>query len=296
MDLKSRILTALKAKLEGQVFLSEPNNNRQYYLEDWHNNLFDKGLGEHKTEFLKGQGHELFSDSAPDLASVGSSAALAINLFGINKTCLLKDTPASWKVKSRDYALAYEYKAKTIRSARANIDVYLHNGNEHIFIEMKMLEPLKKVTTKSSEAYGLKGYYSNEQAYEVFSQLFDKAGSAKRYDRLQMTKHLLGIYNKFAKEKPNELQHVILLNCYWKPSDDFCEQRLPYQRLDLTEYYSLYQTEAKDFILDVYKANVLALFKSVNVAVQTDSLTAKDMLDCLDLSDRRKGYLTRYDV
>ena len=296
MDVKSRILTDLKEKLGGQVFLSEPSSNRQYYLGDWRNNLFDKGLGEHETEFLKGQGHELSLDSTPDLASVGSSAALPINLLGINKTCQLKDTPASWNVNHGKYALTYEYKSKTIRRARANIDVYLHNGNDHVFIEMKMLEPLKRTSTKLSEAYFRKESYANEQAYKVFRHLFDEAIKANRFDRIQMTKHLLGIYNKFAKERPNELQHVILLNCYWKPSDDFCEQRLPYQRLDLTEHYSLYQTEANDFTSDVSKANVLDLFRSVNVVMQTDSLKAKDMLDYLDLSDRRKGYLTRYNV
>ena len=124
------------------------------------------------------------------MAALRSSAALIYNILGdgkckINVTAI--DSSKEWNLVSReDYHLQYEWKYRTINRAKANIDAYLHIENYHLFIEMKMLEPLTK--THPFDSYSS---YMESDCPKEFKDAFKHYESNKPeyFDACQMIKH-----------------------------------------------------------------------------------------------------------
>ena len=229
------------------------------------------------------------------MAALRSSATLTYNLFG-DDVCQIK-APKSWGIESGEYELVrYEWKHRTIGRSRANLDAYLKSGNCHLFVEMKLLEPLVETHNFSS----LQKYVKHRDCPDVFKRAFlsftNEDKKPRHFDTFQMLKHLLAIYNFLKREGYTERQKVVLLNCHWKPSDKYNQEHNNYSRRTKTleSTYAAFDDSAKDFLN--MNETFQNYFDKQNLNVDL-VLAICDHRKLINIIDKEKDeYLKRYDI
>jgi len=150
---------------------------------------------------------------------------------------------------------------KTLKKAYLNESNYLNiTEDKDKFIEF--LNLLIKDKEKEQEEY--KSIYS-------------------KYDAIQMTIHILGIYNFIKSEKNNNIKKISLINCIWD-----CKG-IPQ-----------YETEAKEANNFIPKANTYfkPLFKNMGIDFNIEHYTFHELKNMIDFSrdKKRLEYLKRYDI
>lgn len=225
------ILEQLRSKFlqisgrEEDIFMNEADastTNCKYYLRDFKDNL--QSCETHLDDYSNKDKSENRWRVIP-MGALRSSAALTYNILGdYNEVDVKIDSIEAckyWNISSGKYKLQYEWKWKTINRSKANIDAYLHDnkGNCHLFVEMKMLEPLTKSHPFEQEAY--EKYTNEKNCPQRFISAFEffKTHKPEYFDAFQMLKHLLAIYNYFKEKNFDKRQYVVLLNCHWEPKN-----------------------------------------------------------------------------
>ena len=299
------ILEALRKKLLStkhvieEDFLDVNDNNKTqkciYYLRRYEDNVF--ACKNHSEDFDNGRGGETKFNKrwqVIPMASLRSSAALTWNIFGDEKTCLLKQ---KWNLSAGEYVLNYEWnKSETIPGHYANLDAYLHNDdNCHLFVEMKMLEPL----TRSHPFNSIDRYLEKDICPEAFQKAiidFQKK-EPLFFDAFQMIKHLLAIYNYCKKMEYKKRQKVVLLNCHWEPSEDYKNKHSFYSNrtISLEETYKEFKKTADRFVamLDG-DINFKALFNDIKVDLELAYCKHDELIDIVGKKNDR--YLERYEI
>lgn len=278
---EDRFLTQSKAK----------TNERIYYLKKVEYNL-KKGYKKHLCNYTK--------DRVPTksgvipMAALRSSAALTYNLFG-DDFCQIK-APKSWGIESKDYKIVrYEWKYRTIGRSRANLDAYLHQGNCHLFVEMKLLEPL----VETHDFPSLQKYLKHSDCPGIFKCAFlcfaDEQNKPKHFDTFQMLKHLLAIYNYFKRERYTERQKVVLLNCHWKPSENYIQKHNNYSRRtkSLEDTYAAFNDSAKKFLNLNEHFQIFFDEENLNVDLVLAICDHRELKRIIGEDDE---YLKRYDI
>ncbi|MBR5674310.1 MAG: hypothetical protein IKW97_07910 [Muribaculaceae bacterium] len=297
------ILEALKNKLietagiSEDDFLSENDEcktqNCIYYLRDLKDNLQkdQKNYSMHLENYSKKDTGRNRYNVIP-MAALRSSAALIYNILGDDDECelnfeALSDSSIELNLISGKYQLQYEWKYKTISRSRANIDAHLSNeeNNCHLFIEMKMLEPLTK--THPFDSYS--SYKNSSDCPDVFKDAFDYFVGKKLeyFDACQMIKHLLAIYNYFKDNPPKETQNVVLLNCHWEPLNHCVNG------ISLKDTYTAFDNFAKEFesMRDCFQEK---LFAKLNVNLVLAHCTHSDLKKMV--GKENDEYLKRYEI
>ena len=235
----------------------------------------------HKEQICQGAGREWDKD----IFALRSSCALAFNLFGNGPVLLRKG-----KIPiTGDFFVEYERKLPTLArySKPAYPDVCLtpcSKQNAIIFFEIKKLEWLDLPDSSISDKYLNTSHYKvtkSEKAKTSFVELFraitdskSKKCCWKRYDALQMAKHLLGCYN-YSEAATAPRPNVLLVNCIWELGNRFASSAIPEalqgvyrQALDQenTEFDAFY-TRVKP-VLDVFKSELGVTADIVKLSVQ----------------------------
>lgn len=299
--LEIKLLDKLKYNLKNVTKLTDEDfwkkngnittNKAEYYLIDYLKNINCDSMNKrHERSYRDAQGGELRPNrwGVTPMASLRSSAALAYNIFGNKETCELVENP--WDLIRGEYSLTYEWKeAETIRGHRANIDVHLSNNESgnHLFVEMKMFEPLvKNHPFKSYEQYKTNGNIPKPilKAFEDFDK-----NPSEYFDAFQMIKHLLALYNYFKSK--NNAQKVALVNCHWKPKRYVDYENQNRNAISLKEKYERYNECAKRF---VENSAVVELFKQINVELMLDTCTHFELLKVL--GKESDDYFKRYEI
>lgn len=252
------------------------SEKKEFYLFNRDNNLFEKPYKNVKL----GTGVE----------AVRSSAAMIFNLLGQEDI----------KIDNINFNRPkYETELKAIKDDKysdhnAHLDATLtsKDGTRFLAIEAKMLEWIN-CPKNLSLAYLDKEMYSNDNP-EKFIDFFnkyirdkDKRDSKdryfhknKRYDAIQMTIHILALYNACFKGeiKPDE---IYLWNVVWEyPCKD----------------YDIEKEEAGDYIEDA-NDTFSKLFSNLGHSFKVEYKTFQDVRDSIDFTlDERKKYLERYDI
>ena len=188
--------------------------------------------------------------------------------------------------------MVYEWnKSETIHNHYANLDAYLYNGNCHLFVEMKMLEPLMRVHSfKSVDKYLEKDVCPKE--FQNAIKCFQKK-EPEFFDAFQMIKHLLAIYNYFKKLELKDSQKVVLLNCHWEPSEAYISNHTYGNRaISLQETYNLFNETAKRF--KEMEASFMPLFKGIGVNIKLETCDHRKIIELVGKTDNK--YLKRYDI
>lgn len=296
------ILRALKDKLLETKSVTENDffdeNDRAtskciYYLRRFDKNVHSSK--NHCQDFKKGRGGELNENKRwriVPMASLRSSAALTWNIFGDGSTCRLKQ---DWNISAGDYNFEYEWnKSETIPGHFANLDAYLHSGNCHLFVEMKMLEPL----TKTHPFESIEEYLNSDKCPKQFKDaICDFRDDEPRFfDAFQMIKHLLAIYNYFMKNKFKSRQKVVLLNCHWEPSKDYISNHTYSNRtIPLDKTYEDFKNTAKRFVaMQKGEIKIKSLFDGIGVDLELAFCNHRELIDVVGKENDR--YLKRYDI
>lgn len=266
-------------------------NKAEYYLKNYLQNINCDSMNmRHKKSYSDAQGGELRPNKwgVTPMAALRSSAALAYNIFGNKETCELVENP--WGLIKGEYSLTYEWKeAETIKGHRANIDVHLSNEEfgSHMFVEMKMFEPLAKSHPfKSYERYITYGGIPEPIVRAL--EDFDKAPS-EYFDAFQMIKHLLALYNYFKSK--NNAKKVVLVNCHWEPKEFVDYENRNRNAISLKEKYERYNECAKRFMEN---SAFVELFEQINVELFLDACSHFELLKAL--GKERDEYLKRYEI
>lgn len=223
--------------------------------------------------------------------SIYSSAMMIYNLLG---TYLI--------LKEKSYEVLYEEELPALSSGKgkyethkAHLDATLRNKDEIIFVEAKMTEWLN-APKKLKEAYLNKDKYlsvtkDKDTFINFFNSIIDKNTLTKngyksiyqKYDAIQMTIHILGIYNFIKSRKNNNITNISLINCIWD-----CP-KIPQYEKEIEE--------AKEFIP---KANLYfkPLFKSLGIDFNIEHYTFHELKNMIDFTNdpKRLEYLKRYDI
>ena len=294
------ILKALKGKLletksvTDNDFFDENDRTTSkciYYLRRFEKNVPKNN--NHCSDFDNGKGGELKENrwKVIPMASLRSSAALIWNIFGDNKTCQLNKNRI---ISAGEYELEYEWnKSETIHGHYANLDAYLHSGNCHLFVEMKMLEPLTR-------CHPFKSYqqYQESDCPQEFKKAFDKFVEKPplHFDAFQMVKHLLAIYNHFKNTKYEGRQKVVLLNCHWEPSKIYIDDHSYSNRtISLKETYEKFQHTADRFVAMQYgEINFKSLFDSIGVDLELATCNHRELIKIVGKGNDK--YLERYEI
>ena len=105
----------------------------------------------------------------------------------------------------------------------------------------------------------------------------------KRYDAIQMTIHILGIYNFIKSNKNGNIKNISLINCVWG--------------YDEIEQYLEEKKEAKEFI---EKANrkFRPIFSKIGIQFNIEYYSFHELKDLIDFSkdSEKLEYLKRYNI
>ena len=267
----------------------ESSENCIYYLEDYQKNI--NYSSNHIGEYDDAQGGERRTNrwGLVPMAALRSSAALTYNIFGDKPYCRIYGN--KWHLCPGDYLLEYEWQSETIKGHMANLDAYLHNGDCHLFVEMKMLEPLTRF-------HPFKSYqqYKDSDCPNEFINAFDSYMDTPplHFDAFQMIKHLLAIYNHFKKTKHNDRQQVVLLNCHWEPSEDYKNKHSFYSNrtISLEVTYNDFKETAKRF--NNMQKDFMPLFDKVGVDLLLEACDHRYLKELVGKAD--DDYLARYEI
>lgn len=223
--------------------------------------------------------------------SIYSSAMMIYNLLG-NSVIL----------KEKSYEVIYEEELDAItpgngkyETHKAHLDATLRREDEIIFVEAKMTEWL-------SNPKNLKPAYLNKSSYleitkdkenfiDFFKTLINKNNLTQagyksiyeKYDAIQMTIHILGIYNFIKTGKNNNIKKISLINCIWGYKE------IPQYNKELEE--------ANDFIK---KANTYfkPIFNSLGIYFNIEHYSFHELKSIIDFTqdEEKLEYLKRYDI
>lgn len=272
--LKERLIKAAKQRnldLSDSDFgwnKKKDSKKKEFYLKDRNNNLFEKPRKDVKLGF----GND----------AVRSSAAMIFNLLGqedIIINSILYNSPE------------YETKLEAIRDINgrkhfANLDATLTAKDNSIFlaIESKMLEWIGEAK-KLSQAYLCPDLYINKDKSKKFIDFFNKIikNDAQHYDAIQMTIHILALYNACVDEKKNMPDNIKLLNIVWEyDCDDYRKEK-----------------KESEVFIETANKTFRPLFKELNHDFLVEYKTAQKFINEVDfsLNPERKNYLdTRYFI
>ena len=284
--LKKNLLEVNKSIIDSKVFFGNTNPRyknsekaQKYYLLNKANNLYKQKF----PNFKLGTG----------LEAVRSSAAMIYNLLG--------EVPIKFKdgrtFKSPEYEKEYEAILSDNQSKhKANIDaILISEDNSHFYaIEAKLLEWIN-CPKNLSDAYLHEENYLTGHDNDVpkkFIEFFKKYKRNKknkkeerwlhkkeRYDAIQMTIHILALYNACSRKEITPNSEIILYNVVWKyDCDDYKKE----------------EKEAKEFVEDAN--NVFPqLFKNLGYDFKVEYITFEAFKNSIDFSDKdRENYLKRY--
>ena len=269
----------------------ESSENCIYYLDDYKKNI--RFFSNHIAEYDDGQGGELKRNrwGLIPMAALRSSAALTYNIFGDEPCCHIDEN--EWHLCPGDYLLKYEWQSETINGHMANLDAYLFQGNCHLFVEMKMLEPLTRL-------HPFKSYqqYQDSDCPDAFKNAFNdfmkESLLPQHFDAFQMIKHLLAIYNHFERMNNTEPKTVVLLNCHWEPSRSFMTRNETGRGISLATTYVEFSTTAERFE-SLNEKYFKKLFKEkANIDLVLAHCKHSDLIRALGKEDDR--YLKRYEI
>lgn len=266
----------------------ESSENCIYYLDDYKKNI--QFFSKHCKEYKDAQGGELNTNrwGLVPMAALRSSAALTINIFGDDPCCRINEN--KWHLCPGLYTLEYEWQSETINGHMANLDAHLYQDNCHLFVEMKMLEPLTRL-------HPFKSYqqYQESDCPKEFKKAFDKFMEEPplHFDAFQMIKHLLAIYNHFDRIKNTKPQTVVLLNCHWEPSKSFMDRNETGRGISLKTTYDDFCATAKRFEV-LNEKYFKKLFKDKSVNLILAHCIHSDLIDIL--GKKNDKYLKRYDI
>ena len=267
----------------------ESSENCIYYLDDYKKNI--QFFSKHCEEYKDAQGGELNYNrwGLIPMAALRSSAALTYNIFGDDRCCRINEN--EWHLCPGLYTLKYEWQSETINGHMANLDAHLHQGNCHLFVEMKMLEPLTRL-------HPFKSYqqYIDSSCPDAFKNAFDEFMDTPplHFDAFQMIKHLIAIYNHFDRMKNTESQTVVLLNCHWEPSKSFMARNEPGRGISLETIYDDFRTTAERFET-LNEKYFKKLFKEkVSIDLVLAHCKHSDLIGVLGKKDDK--YLKRYEI
>jgi len=195
---------------------SKVNRGRKAYTQKFDDNLFESLMPETEKNFKKADGGELTGNLYPcKMQAVHSSSALGVNIFQYWKR--KKQFPAiaaacrfcsTGNTSSQDINFEVKYPISGKFSRSPNIDVVINNSSKSRF-------KVFAIECKFSEAYysrkhsGIKSKYIDlDTIWDDIPNLleFAKAMSPddNRFNHLhpaQLIKHVLGLKNKFGKNK-----------------------------------------------------------------------------------------------
>ena len=196
----------------------------------------------------------------------------------------------------------YEAEFKAIKDENeithnTHLDVvfYSENKTELHAIEAKMMEWINSPKNLSPAYLKEEMYVDDNKKSSEFIQFFNSlikkekqyadcrfAHKTERYDAIQMTIHILALYNYICKGKNKSVKKVLLHNIVWKYE---CED------------YKTEEREAQDFIK---KANEVfsPLFEELGVSFKVEYETFQDFKNRIDFLENtaRLQYLKRYEI
>lgn len=278
--LKERLATVrhLHEKCFGSKRWDGKSDKAPYYFYDKNDNLFEKP----KKGIKLGTG----------VNAIRSSAAMIFNLLGQEDVYF----------DGEKYSIKYEGEYAAIKDENneqhnAYLDAVLINddGGKMIAIEAKMLEWLNS-PKNLAQVYLKEEYYPKENDQKkLFIDFFNSMVNAnkvrkdgrythnryKRYDAIQMTIHILSLYNYCCRDgnHPNE---ITLYNVVWSYNcSEYCTEA----------------KEANDYIERVNKA-FKPIFKDKRVSFEAKYIEFGLFKEKIDLSKSkdRERYLERYNI
>lgn len=223
--------------------------------------------------------------------AIYSSATMIYNLFGKSVT-----------LNNKYYEVIYEEELPAItpgenkyQTHNAHLDATLRNNDEIIFVEAKMREwlgkPKKLKNTYLDESKYLDITTEKQQFISFFKTIIEDSNAIlkeyksiyKKYDAIQMTIHILGIYNFIKLRNNNKIKNIYLINCIWDyPGISQYEKEVE---------------EANDFI---YKANnyFKPIFKKLGINFNIKYYSFHELKELIDFKEdkERLEYLKRYDI
>ena len=114
-------------------------------------------------------------------------------------------------------------------------------------------------------------------------QLEEYKSIYKKYDAIQMTIHILGIYNFIKLGRNNNVKKISLINCIWD-----------YPGI------SQYEKEVEEANKFIGKANSFfkPIFKKMGIDFNIEHYSFHELKDLIDFKDdkERLEYLKRYDI
>lgn len=303
MNLIDKVLKEEKRILKELGYeLNESCANPKYpdkYYKEYVYNLYENMIDQHKAEYGGGSGGELQeSDSKPaKMAAIRSSSAMTFNLLG-NTDIVLREGNAL-NHSAGKYYISYEKQHETINNGKrqqpANLDAMLvsEDGEELIFCEMKMLEWFSKNSSELKPAYkDEKNYIHSELAPQFLKTIevledFSKYKDFEYYDVWQMFKHTLAIHNFMHDKGWGKVKKVSLINVVFEPDESIFDEQelLAYQEQRKKEHLG-----SEQFIRALMEAG---LIKTVG-KFEVKYLSAKQFMDCFQMTNKKRKYLKRY--
>lgn len=286
--------------------LSAINSDKEYpdsYYKEYEYNLFEKMGSDHKKQYGEGSGGELEAKhgkrySPAKMASIRSSSAMTFNLLGNDQVYMKADN--CLKHSAGKYQIAYEKQITTIessvRQSPANLDAFLvsEDGTELIFCEMKMMEWFDKNKGVLKESYIDRSNYPHKNLYAQFMkareviQTFYEHGDFTHYDVWQMFKHTLAVHNYVADHAWDNIRKVTLVNVVFEPTVDAIDEPV---RNEYAEQVAMEHKGFAQFRFALYEAGLIEVAgKNFDVKY----LSAREFMDCFDITDERRKYLKRY--
>ncbi|MBR4401750.1 MAG: hypothetical protein IKT09_08735 [Synergistes sp.] len=287
----------------------------EYYFSDIKDNLLNGKMDkEHWWEYRWGSGGET---RPPKMACVYSSSAMAFNLLGNKKVTFISDSTKKQYFTPDGHAIEYDIKYEkqlqilTGRGAPANFDAFLYNDKERkaIFCEMKMTEWLNKPDKNLSSAYLEENRYFYKNNYKFFEDLIKKMKKDpmhKRYDRWQMFKHTLAIFNATCHENhdsdvkraipkvtfKDKYDKITLINVVYMPGannfSDSLQEKYNEMEKEETEGFKYF----REMMLE---SGLQERFeKKCGVDFNIVFITAHEFIDCMEKTNSEKKYLERY--
>ena len=269
-----KVMSFSEDKFSPENMQEKHSNKAKFYLKNSSDNLYKR---------------EKHSKLDKRSNAIKSSAAMIFNTLG-------KDS-FYWCNKKYNQ-IKYEEELEAIlsgndKSHNAHLDVRFiaEDDSEIVFVESKLLEWFSSPKNLSPSYLEQKQYINTtgekkKDFINFFKSLLQEpnkkdskgcfVGKFRKYDALQMTIHILGIYNFFVNNK--QYKHIRLLNIVWDNKD--CKQ------------YQNEVIQAKEYITMVNKSLVPIFGECV---FEVEYIPYSEFYSKLEFEDKsRKEYLKRY--
>lgn len=249
-------------------------NYKEFYLKDDKNNFFDKP----KDNTKLGTGTR----------AVKSSAAFIFNIFGNDEI----------KISEKKYnPIKYEKQLEALENRNpANLDGFLLSKDKlnAMFYETKLLEWSGSPKNLSVSYLDEKCYPKENDKSDCFISFFDslvsgkiliyKNGDKRRqhitkvYDAIQMTIHILGIYNAVCRKESWLPKKIDLINLVWNYD---CER------------YKQEENEANKYI-KLFNDNFAKIFKEKGIDFSVKYFSFSEFMKIAEFKNpKRKVYLEK---